>query len=43
MKIAKKQREKGQKIVYVHIGFVVPRVSRLKEVSLELEEKELFR
>ena len=43
MKIAKKQREKGQKIVYVHIGFVAPQISRLKEVSLELEEKELFR
>ena len=43
IEIAKKQQEKGQKIVYVHIGFVVPQISRLKDVSLELEEKELLR
>lgn len=43
MKIAKKQREKGQKIVYVHSGFVAPQISRLKDVTLGLEEKGLFR
>lgn len=43
MEIAKKQREKGQQIVHLHIGSVAPQISRLKDVSLELEEKELLR
>lgn len=37
MKIAEKQREAGQKVVYVHISGVAPQLSRLKDVSLEVK------
>jgi len=36
MEISEKQREKGQQVVYVHIGTVAPSASRLTDVSLEL-------
>lgn len=35
--IAEKQREKGQHVVYVHIGSVEPQISRLKDVNLEVK------
>ena len=37
MEISEKQREKGQQVVYVHIGTIAPPVSRLKNVSLEVK------
>ncbi|OGW01395.1 MAG: hypothetical protein A2889_09285 [Nitrospinae bacterium RIFCSPLOWO2_01_FULL_39_10] len=37
MKIAEKQREEGQEVVYVHIGGVAPQFSRLTRVSIEVK------
>ncbi len=37
IEIASKQREEGQQVVYVHIGSIAPQISRLKDVSLEVE------
>lgn len=37
MEIAEQQREEGQKVIYVHIGFIAPEISRLKDVSLEVK------
>lgn len=37
MEIANRQREEGQPVVYVHIGSIIPQVSRLKDVSLEVK------
>ena len=37
MEIARRQREEGQPVVYVHIGSIVPQISRLKDVSLEVK------
>lgn len=37
MEIADKQREEGQSVIYVHIGLIVPQISRLKDVSLEVK------
>ncbi len=34
--IAEQQREKGQQVVYVHIGSIAPQISRLTEVSMEV-------
>ena len=34
--IAEKQREKGQQVIYVHIGSIAPQISRLENVSLEV-------
>lgn len=36
VEMAKKQHEKGQKIVYVHIGSIAPQLSRLTKVSIEV-------
>ena len=36
IEMAKKQHEKGQKVVYVHIGSIAPQLSRLTKVSLEV-------
>lgn len=35
--IAERQREKGQQIVYVHIGSIAPQISRLTKVSMEVK------
>lgn len=34
--IAEQQREKGQQVVYVHIGSIAPQISRLTNVSMEV-------
>jgi len=41
MEISDKQREKGQQVVYVHIGAIAPPVSRLMDVSLEVKAENL--
>lgn len=41
MEISEKQREKGQQVVYVHIGAIAPPVSRLMDVSLEVKAENL--
>jgi len=35
--IAERQREKGQQVVYVHIGSIAPQISRLTNVSMEVK------
>jgi len=37
IEIAEKQREEGQRVVYIHIGSIEPQVSRLKDVTLEVK------
>jgi hypothetical protein len=37
MDMAEEQREKGQQVVYVHVGSVPPQISRLTNVSLEMK------
>lgn len=37
LKIAERQREEGQQVVYVHIGSISPHISRLKDVNLEVK------
>lgn len=34
--LAEEQREEGQVVVYVHIGKIAPQISRLTEVSMEV-------
>src|SRR4030042_1105089 len=36
IELAKKQREPGQQIVYIHIGGSAPQMSRLKDVTMEI-------
>jgi len=36
IEMAEKQREKGQQVVYVHVGSIPPQISRLTNVSLEV-------
>ena len=36
IEVAKKQHEKGQKVVYVRIGPIAPQLSRLTKVNLEV-------
>lgn len=36
IELAKKQRETGQQIVYIHIGEIAPQMSRLKDVNMEI-------
>jgi len=36
IEMAKKQHEKGQIVVYVHIGSIAPQLSRLTKVNLEV-------
>ncbi|ODS32786.1 MAG: hypothetical protein SCARUB_02106 [Candidatus Scalindua rubra] len=35
--IAERQREKGQQVVYIHIGSIAPQISRLTKVSMEVK------
>ena len=35
--MAEKQREEGQRVVYVHIGKIAPQISRLTDVSMEVK------
>ncbi|MCC6544187.1 MAG: hypothetical protein IT392_06745 [Nitrospirae bacterium] len=37
IELAEQQKEEEQQVVYVHIGSLSPRVSRLKKVSLEVK------
>lgn len=37
IEMSEKQREKGQQVVYVHVGTVPPQISRLTNVSLEVK------
>ncbi|MEW6419925.1 MAG: DUF5647 family protein [Nitrospirota bacterium] len=36
IELAKKQREPGQRVVYIHIGGIAPQMSRLKDVNMEI-------
>lgn len=36
IEIAKKQKEAGQHVVYIHIGGIAPQMSRLKDVNMEI-------